>query len=111
MSAIQLVDLNSVTLPLTRTKIHELLTRIDSTKLNTRQLKELRFFNQEFIKEDNSYYALDYLGKGLSKKKVFPLRGRKKRYDLFFYKDSLFNISVNGLFGGEAVASSNDFGA
>lgn len=109
MSAIQLVDLNSVTLPLTRTKIHELLTRIDSTKLNTRQLKELRFFNQEFIKEDNSYYALDYLGKGLSKKKVFPLRGRKKRYDLFFYKDSLFNISVNGRFGGEAVASSNDF--
>ena len=76
-----------------------------SETLNPRQQKELRFYMQEFIKESPDYRAYDFLGRGLKRGDVFPLRKRAKRYDLGFYKDSLFNLTVNPIFGGEGLIS------
>ncbi|MCF8460888.1 MAG: capsule assembly Wzi family protein [Flavobacteriales bacterium] len=103
MSSIKVVQLNSAVLPLSRVQIHDVLWSISDTtdRLNKRQRDELAFYKQDFIKEDSSYVGLDYIGKGLKKKEVFPLRKRIKRHDLFHYKGKLFNISLNARIGGE----------
>jgi hypothetical protein len=103
LASIKVIQLNTAVLPLSRKSIYQLLTEAgqDTLKLNRRQREELRFYMQEFVKDGPDYRGLDYIGKGLQKKKVFPLRNRIKRHDLFHYKDSLFNITVNSTFGGE----------
>jgi len=105
MASMKLIQLNNAVLPLTRKDIYTLLHELDSKmeSLNARQQKELAFYNQEFVKDGPDYYGLDFIGKGLKRGDVFPLRNRKKRYDLFHYKDSLFNITLNTRIGGEGT--------
>ncbi|MFM1874714.1 MAG: hypothetical protein RL266_451 [Bacteroidota bacterium] len=109
MSSLKAVQFNNVVLPLTRTQLYNYLTSIDTSavKLNVRQKKELAFFLQEFVKDSPTYSGLDFLGKGLRSGAVFPLRNRVKRYDLLHYKDKLFNLTVNPVFGGEGFLSGN----
>ena len=104
LASLKVIQLNSAVLPLSRKEIYQLLNsaaQTDSIKLNRRQQKELLFFQQEFIKDGPNYRGTDYLFKGLKKGNTFPLRNRIKSHDLFHYKDSLFNITVNSRFGGE----------
>ena len=107
LASVKAIQLNNVVLPLSRKQIYMYLSEAQSVsdKLNSRQQKELNFYMQEFIKESPTYHGLDFLGKGLKRGDVFPLRKRAKRYDLFHYKDSLFNITVNPVFGGEGLIS------
>ena len=107
LASVKAIQLNNVVLPLSRTQIHSYLNEAElvSDKLNKRQQKELKFFLQDFIKESPTYHGWDFLGRGLKRGDVFPLRKREKRYDLGYYKDSLFNITVNPIFGGEGLIS------
>ncbi len=111
LSSLKAIQLNNVVLPLSRLQIYSYLHEAEekSESLNSRQQKELKFYLQDFIKESPSYYGFDFLGKGLKRGDVFPLRKREKRYDLVHYKDSLFNLTVNPIFGGEGVLSGSEF--
>jgi hypothetical protein len=110
MASLKVIQLNNAVLPLTRKSIYELLEQVNNQpdKLNLRQQKDLKFYQQEFVKDGNQYQGLDYIGKGLKKGSVFPLKERVKRHDLFHYKDSLFSITVNSRFGGEGSWTSGE---
>lgn len=111
LASLKVIQLDNVVLPMTRRTINRLLEEatVDSLKLNIRQRKELQFYKQEFVKDGDAYRGLDFLGKGLRSGGVFPLRNRVKRYDLFHYKDSIFNVTLNSRIGGEGWWASGDF--
>ncbi|HAP68268.1 MAG TPA: hypothetical protein DCR04_00850 [Flavobacteriales bacterium] len=110
LASLRIVNLNNVTLPLSRKEIFDILQEADGSrdKLNKRQQQDLDFYKQEFVKDGEQALGLDFIGKGLKSGDVFPLKNRKKRYDLFHYKDSLFNITVNSRFGGEGWWNTDD---
>lgn len=85
MAQMKYIELNSAVKPYTRMFIANQLQEIEKNKmeLNKRQQKELAFYFQDFNKE-------------LKSKGDF-----KKRKDLFFYKDSLFTLTVNPILGYE----------
>ena len=73
-----LIELNSVVKPYSRAFIASKLKEIfeQQDKLNKRQKSELDFFLRDFNKE------------------LMPNKNFKKRIDLFYYKDSLFTLSL-----------------
>ena len=79
----QFIDLNSVAKPYSRDLIASQLHRIESQRdqLNPRQQKDLDFFLRDFNKE------------------IKPDKNFKKRFDLFYFKDSLFTFSINPILG------------
>lgn len=85
MAQMKYIELNSAVKPYTRMFIAHQLKEIEKhqKELNKRQQKELAFYFQDFNKE-------------LKPKDEF-----KKRKDLFFYKDSLFTLTVNPILGYE----------
>lgn len=107
MASIKAIELNNAVRPLSRKYIAERLLEAVSNDslLNKRQLAELSFYQQEFIKDSPVFRDLDFLGKGLKSGNVFPLKKRSKRIDLFFFKDSVFTLTVNPIFGGTASLS------
>jgi hypothetical protein len=110
MSNLKLIELNSAIKPYSRTFIAEKLKEIDQKKetLNKRQKGELEFFLRDYRKELNLPNQIDWLGKKVFGKNSVKFSEREKRVDLFFYKDSLFNISVNPV--GGATVWANDSG-
>ena len=108
------IELNSAVKPYSRMFIYEKLQEIQQVeeKLNNRQKSELEFFMKEYIKESRrKERRLDFLGKGLKSKKVFPFKNRDKRYDLFFYSDTNFTVTINPVGGGTAYYNENGFNA
>jgi len=83
MAAEGYIEVNSAVLPYSRKYIAERLNEVDSVRnqLNSRQLKELDFYLKDFNKE-------------LRTDKNFS-----KRFDLLYYKDSLFAFSANLILG------------
>lgn len=92
MAQQKIIELNSAVKPYSRIFIAQLLQEVElqQSELNNRQQKELAFYFQDFNKE-------------LKNKGDF-----KKRKDLFFYKDSLFTITVNPILGYSLASNSND---
>lgn len=84
LAAEQIFEINDLVKPYARITISNFLKIADQSrdKLNSRQVKELDFYLKDYNKE-------------LKKNK----KDFKKRIDLFFYKDSLFTISVNPIAG------------
>ncbi len=111
LASVKAIEVNNAVRPLSRKYISSLLQQavVNDSLLNKRQKKELAFYRQEFVKETDEYQGLDFLGKGLKSGKVFPLRNRKKRIDLFNYKDSVFGITVNPIVGGTGYISGNKY--
>lgn len=83
MANIQLIEINSAYRPYSREFIAEKLHEIDTQReqLNKRQAKDLDFFLKDFNKE------------------LKPDKHFKKRFDIFYYKDSLFTFSINPILG------------
>ncbi|MFO0322868.1 MAG: hypothetical protein ACK504_10620 [Bacteroidota bacterium] len=83
LSNIQVIDLCSVVKPYSRKviyeKLHEAETKIEL--LTKRQQKDLAFFLKDYNKE------------------VIPNKKFKRRYDLFYYRDSLFQFTLNPILG------------
>lgn len=87
----QVISVNPVVKPYSRMYIAGKLREADGKKeqLNSRQQKELAFYLKDFGKELND-------GKNWS-----------RRTDLLYYKDSLFSITINPVFGGEVLNNSD----
>lgn len=77
------ISLNSVVKPYSRSFIASSLHALDTGNysLNPRQREELVFFLKDYNKE------------------MMPDKKFKKRFDVFYYKDSLFTFSINPIIG------------
>jgi hypothetical protein len=86
----QIISINSALKPYSRSFIAEQLKKADEMRdqLSARQQKELDFYLSDFGKEINEG------------------RDWKRRRDLFYYKDSLFSLTVNPIIGGEVFTNS-----
>ena len=78
-----IIELNTVIRPFSRKLIAEKLNEADAQRdnLNERQKADLDFYLKDYHKE------------------LLPGKDYKKRPDLFYYKDSLFTLSVNPILG------------
>jgi hypothetical protein len=87
----QIISINSAVKPYSRLFISQCLKETETKKdqLNKRQQKELDFYLMDFGKELNA-------GKEW-----------KRRKDLFYYKDSLFSLTINPILGGEVFTNSS----
>lgn len=101
MAGIKLIEVNSAFKPYSRKFIAEKLQEIQSRqdKLNKRQKKELEFFLRDYRKELGIKNQVDWLGKKVFGKNRIPFKSREKRVDFFYYKDSLFNLTLNPILG------------
>jgi len=103
------IDINTVVKPYSRKFVAERLLEAEAADslLTERQKQELEFLLNDFGKELDRFHGLDYIGKGLRKGEVFPYRNRGKKYDLFYYADSLARITINPVGGGTGWYNSN----
>jgi hypothetical protein len=94
LAIIQAIDLNSVVKPYSRLFIARKLEEADSKRemLNKRQQSELDFYLTDFGKES---------GRIGEWRKGVKGEGGRKRWDLIYYSDSLFSVTINPIFGGE----------
>lgn len=85
LAARHIISVNSAIRPYSRTSIANYLQEAVEKKelLSPRQQKELEFYLLDFGKELNAG------------------RDWKRRKDLFYYKDSVFSLTVNPIIGGE----------
>jgi hypothetical protein len=90
LANLQIIAINSAIKPYSRMFIAQRLKEAEGKvdQLNTRLKKELDFYMMDFGKE---------LNEG---------RNWKRRKDLFYYKDSLFSLTVNPILGGEIFLNS-----
>lgn len=88
----QVITINSVSKPYSRMLIAEKLKEasLEKENLNNRQQKELEFYLRDFNKE-------------LKEGKDFD-----KRFDLFYYDDSLFSLTANPILGGKYLVNDKD---
>ena len=118
LASAQLISVNSAVKPYSRRFIALRLMEADSQRdrLNPRQQKELDFYLVDFRKELNGWNRpQDRKTAGLQDStsrvsgKVQWLKGEKgiRRWDMFYYSDSLFSITVNPIFGGEIFSNSS----
>lgn len=91
LANIGIIEINSAIQPYSRSFIAQRLKEAGESReqLNTRQQKELDFYLMDFGKELNE-------GKDW-----------KRRKDLFYYKDDLFSLTINPIFGGEIFSNSS----
>ena len=90
MAAAGYIRLNTYAKPFTRDQIAEALDELrDNEKLTTRQRAQLDFFLKDYGKELR-------IGKDWD-----------RRLDLFYYSDSLFELTVNPIIGGSVMTNEN----
>lgn len=91
LAATGLIDVNSAVKPWSRVQISRFLTKAQehSAELTTRQQKMLDFYLKDF-------------GKELHADKHF-----NRRFDAFYYKDTLFTITINPVMGAQFFHNSN----
>jgi hypothetical protein len=93
-----LITINSAVKPYSRLFISQRLKEVEEKKgeLNPRQQKELEFYLLDFEKE---------VYNGTTAQWHNGAKG-KKRIDLFYYRDSLFSLTINPILGGEVFNNS-----
>ncbi len=87
----QIVDFNTSIKPYSRKQIAEALkvAREQESHLTKRQKADLDFYLRDYNKE------------------LLPPKTYKKRFDLFYYQDTLFTVSVNPILGVQYWANEN----
>jgi hypothetical protein len=116
LASLQLIDLNTAVKPYSRlyiaNRLHEAGRNRD--RLNIRQQRELDFYLMDFGKEigtggEAEKETSGKTGKGtwFGGKKPSDGSQRQLRRDLFYYRDSLFSITVNPIIGGEVFINSD----
>ncbi len=97
----RLISINSAVKPYSRLFIANKLKEADEKRdqLSLRQQKELDFYLLDFSKE---------LENGTTVQSAFAkVSADKGRIDLFYYKDSLFSLTINPILGGELFTNSS----
>ena len=110
LANLHIITVNSAVKPYSRLFISQCLKEADekTDQLNVRQQKELNFYMMDFGKEFDKEWRKDAKAQRLKGKTVEPDgRSVKWRRDLFFYKDSLFTLTINPILGGEIFANSS----
>ncbi len=99
----QIIEINSAVKPYSRLFISQRLEEAEQKKelLSLRQKKELEFYLSDYRKET------DIIGRKGSTAKRLKGENRRIRRDLFYYKDSLFSLTVNPILGGEIFSNSS----
>ena len=116
----QIISINSAIKPYSRLFISRCLIEAQEKRdqLSVRQQEELGFYLMDFGKEASSkeqLFTSSYFGAPDNKKSheedLFSrlIKGRRenKRWDFFYYRDSLFSITVNPVLGGELFLNSS----
>jgi len=86
------IDINSAVKPYSRMQIAKWLKEAEvSNRLTQRQKKEIVFYLKDFNKE------------------LLTGKDFKKRFDIFYYSDSVFKFSLNGILGGRGYTNGNSF--
>ena len=99
----KVIDLHSLVKPYARKEIAALLSVADTSRmeLNGRQQDELDFYLRDYMKElpvrDTSAFGTSWLW----------LNDYNKRLDLFYYRDSLFQMTINPILGMDFWANQN----
>ena len=101
LANIHIITINSVVKPYSRLFISRRLKEAEEKKdqLNPRQQKELGFYLLDFGKELNKEQR--------NGAKAQWLNSKNKRFDLFYYQDSLFSLTINPILGGEIFTNSS----
>jgi len=101
LANIQIISINSAIKPYSRLFISQRLIEAEEKReeLNTRQQKELDFYMMDFGKEEE--------GRNGARAQWLNGEKDKRRLDLFYYKDSLFSLTVNPILGGEMFYNSS----
>ncbi|MBN2667147.1 MAG: hypothetical protein JXR67_11590 [Bacteroidales bacterium] len=118
LASMQIIEINSAVKPYSRLYIANKLNEADQQRemLNSRQQKELDFYLMDFGKElllfshdrttarpqDRRTFLWHEGEEDTSNGKTFKLRR-----DLFYYKDSLFSLTINPILGGEVFFNSD----
>ena len=104
LANIGIIEINSAIKPYSRLFIAKKLSEADNRRevLNLRQQNELDFYLKDFGKEtdkpyDNKTNRRNGIGGHLP----------EGRADLFYYKDSLFSLTINPIFGAEVFSNSS----
>ena len=108
LANLQIIEINSAIKPYSRLFIANQLQKAQRNRdmLSIRQQKELDFYLLDFGKEDEERLKAEG---GRLKGEMNWLKGTKgqTRRDLFYYRDSLFAITVNPILGGEIFNNSS----
>jgi len=110
LASMQIIEINAAVKPYSRSFIAGRLKDADTQreKLNLRQQKELDFYLTDFSKEipETGHNGLSLLWHRGLKRDPAGRTITKLRRDLFYYRDSLFSLTVNPIFGGELSGNS-----
>jgi hypothetical protein len=101
-----IITINSAVKPYSRSFISKVLKEAEDKKeqLTPRQQKELDFYMMDFIKEAT---GVGRQASGSRKEVKSQRRNGILRRDLFYYRDSLFSLTVNPILGGEIFSNSS----
>lgn len=112
----QIISVISAIKPYSRLFIAEKLKEADDNReqLSVRQQKELDFYMRDFGKELKGVVLSGTGAQGFRGRNKASLNeggsagGREcvKRFDLFYYRDSMFSLTVNPILGGEVFTNS-----
>ena len=105
----QIISINSAVKPYSRLFISQRLKEAEGKKdlLNPRQQKELEFYLMDFGKELKEEGHNGATAQWLNGTKAQRSNSPHKRFDLFYYHDSLFSLTINPILGGEIFANSS----
>lgn len=103
----KIIEINSAVKPYSRLYIAKKLEEAEdkSDQLNTRQQKELHFYMRDFGKETRNDGEKMKNGEG-QKRNGIGGQWPDGRMDLFYYKDSLFSVTINPILGAELFSNS-----
>ena len=123
LASMQVIELNSAVKPYSRLYIANKLDAAEQQRegLNSRQQKELDFYLLDFGKERGrgGEEEKGRVGEEEKRRMGEDVKGRwfwgkrpiddqnKIRRDLFYYKDSLFSLTINPILGGEVFFNSD----
>jgi hypothetical protein len=109
LANIHIIIVNSAVKPYSRLFISQRLKEVEEKKdeLNPRQQKELEFYIRDFGKEMGRRRGDGEKGRVGDGTTMEWLNGTDKRYDLFYYRDSVFSLTVNPILGGEIFTNSS----
>jgi hypothetical protein len=107
----QVIEINSAIKPYSRLFIAKSLEEAygKRDRLNLRQQKELDFYLLDFGKELKAQGHKGAKEEENDSAVVQWFKGKKdqKRFDVLYYKDSLFSLTVNPILGGEVFSNSS----